>query len=63
MNKIFSILEFPCGPAGYGSSIVTVVAQVAAMVPVRSLAQELPHAMAAKKKNNNSKYSLYQIFY
>ena len=37
---------------GEGSSIVTAVARVAAMVQFQSLAQELPHAMGIAKKIN-----------
>ena len=43
-------LEFPRGTVGYGSSVVTAVALVIAVVWVRSLAQELLHAMGAAKK-------------
>ena len=44
--------KFPGGALGQGSGAVTAVAQVAAMVQVRSLAWELPHAMGAPKTNN-----------
>ena len=43
-------MEFVCGSAGEGSSIVTAVAQVAAVVQVWSLTQELPHAECMAKK-------------
>ena len=43
-------LEFPRGTVGYGSSVVTAVALVIVVVWVRSLAQELLHAMGAAKK-------------
>ena len=36
--------------AQHGSSVATAVAQVAAVVRVQSLAQELPHAAGAKIK-------------
>ena len=42
-------LEFPCGTAGSGSSVVTAVAWVA--MQVHSLAWELPHAGGTAKKN------------
>ena len=42
-------VEFPCGSAGYGSSIVTAMAPVLAVVPVKPLAQELPHARGTAK--------------
>ena len=41
---------------GWGSNVVTAVAQVAAVVQVRSLAWELPHAvgMAKEEMGGNS---------
>ena len=50
---------FSCGTAGFGSCVVTVAAQVAAVVGVQSL--ELPHAvgmakiMKSKKQNKLTK--------
>lgn len=44
--------EFPGGLVGYGSSIVTAVAHIAAVVSVQSLAQELPCAVGKKKTHN-----------
>lgn len=44
-------MEFSCGAAGLGSSVVPEAAPVTAMEQVRSLTQELPHApFMAKKK-------------
>ena len=42
-------MEFPCGTAGEASGFVTTVAQIAAAPWVRSLTQELPHAMDVVK--------------
>ena len=42
--------EFPGGLSGLGSSVVTAVAQVAAVVHIRSQAWELPYASGAAKK-------------
>ena len=48
--------EFSCGAVGQGYGIVTVSAQVAAVVQVQSLAWELTYAMgAAKKQTHNNK--------
>ena len=49
-------MEFPCGAAG--SRVVTVVTQVAAVVQLQFLAQELPRAvgMAKKKKRKNNNF-------
>ena len=44
------LLEFPGGPAGKASSIVSVVAWVIALAQVRSLTRELLHAMGVVKK-------------
>lgn len=44
------ILEFPGGAVGQGSGVITTVAQVTAMVRVRSLARELPRAASIGKK-------------
>ena len=49
------IREFPGGSAGSGSDIVTAVALVTALVWVRSLAQELLHAVGTAKKINQNK--------
>lgn len=49
-------LEFPSGSAGKGSGIVAAEAQVAAVVPVQSLAQERPRVegMAKKRQKQQS---------
>ena len=43
------ISEFPHGPVGSGSDIVTAVAWVAAVARVRSPAQKRPHAYMVSK--------------
>ena len=43
-------MEFSCGVAGYGYSIVTAAAWIAAVAQVQSLAWELPHAAGVTKK-------------
>ena len=57
--------EFSCDAAGQGSGIVTVVAQVTAVVQVRSLAWDLPHAKgkAKIKTNNNNKTGGYPLLH
>ena len=45
--------EFPCGAAGYGSSVVAAAAQVTAVAHVRSLVWELPRAVGKAKKQAN----------
>ena len=42
-------LEFSAGPVGQGSGGVTVVAWVAAVAQVQSLAPKLPHATGTAK--------------
>ena len=56
---ILGILEFPGGSAGYGSGVVTAVAQVAGVVWVRSLAWEHSYAAstAKKKKRKERNYT------
>ena len=44
-------MEFSCDAGGLRSDVVTAVAWVTALVRVRSLAQELPHATGTAKKN------------
>ena len=44
------VKEFCGGIAGYGSGIVTAVAQIAAAAWVHTLAQEIPHAAGVAKK-------------
>ena len=44
--------EFPGGSVGYGAEVVTAVPLLAAMVWVKFLNQELPHAMGMAKKIN-----------
>lgn len=58
-------LGVPQWPVGYGSGIVSAVAQFTALVCVRSLAWEHPYAigMAKKTKPNKQKYDLiYALF-
>lgn len=43
-------MEFPAGSVGYGSGVVTAVAQVIAVVRVQSLAWELPMPQAQPLK-------------
>ena len=50
--------EFPGGPVVKGSGIVTAMAQVAAVVPVGSLAWELLHTVGAAKKKKKDVYHL-----
>lgn len=50
MYSKYNALEFPCGTAGEGSSLVTAMAQAAAVAQVASLAQELLHAKGTAKK-------------
>lgn len=52
---IFTFEELSCGTVGYGDSVVTAEAQVAAVVQIQSLVQELPHAVVAAKKPNQTK--------
>ena len=56
---------FYCGEVGWGSSIVTAAAWVAAIAQIQSLAQKLPHATGAARKKTPAKqkvlYSLQQI--
>ena len=47
--------EFPGGTVDQGSSIVTTVALVAAMMQVGSMAQELPNAVGVAKKKKKEK--------
>lgn len=47
-------LEFPSGSAGKGSGIVAAEAQVAAVVPVQSLAQERPRVEGMAKKKTKT---------
>ena len=48
--------KFPCGAAGLGSGgAVTAAARVTAVAQVGSLAQELPHASEAKRKEKKRK--------
>ena len=51
-NLIFPLvlLGVPWCLVGYGSGIVTAVVLVTAVVCVRSLARELPHALGTAKK-------------
>ena len=50
-------MEFPGGLAGLGSHIIAVVAQVTIVVWVKSLTQELLHAIGmAKRKKNKIKW-------
>lgn len=42
-------MEFLCGAAGIGSDIVTAATRLGAVVPVLSLAQELPRAVGMAK--------------
>ena len=52
---INNIREFPGGGSvGQGSGIVIAVAQVPAVAWVRSLAQELLHAISVANNNNNN---------
>lgn len=44
-------MEFPSRSVGLGSHTVTAVAWVTHVAWVRTLAQELPHATGAAKKN------------
>ena len=53
------ILEFPGGAVGQGSGVVTTVAQVTAMVRVRSLARELLHAAGTARKKKKKRRKLY----
>lgn len=46
--------EFPGGTVDQGSSIVTTVALVAAMMQVGSMAQELPNAVGVAKRQTNN---------
>lgn len=50
METSVSVLEFPCGTVGQGSGIFTAGAWVVAVIRVRFLAQELPHAVGADKE-------------
>lgn len=44
------LLEFPGGPVVKGAGIATAVAQVVAVVGVRSLAREFSHALSVARK-------------
>ena len=44
------IVEFPGGSMDWGSGVVTAVAWIAAVVQVRTLAQELIHVAGIAKK-------------
>ena len=48
-------MEFPGGPVGSESGVVTAVAQVTAVVQVPSLAQELPHVLGVAKKKKKKR--------
>ena len=50
--------EFPCGTEGYGSCVVTAMAQVIAVVWGQSLAPEFPHAADVAKKKISKMYCL-----
>ena len=52
-------MDFLGDAAAQGSGTVTAVAWVAAVVWVRSLAQELLHAMGKKKKNKESNFMVH----
>ena len=52
---IFAFEELPCGTVGYGASVVTAAAQVAAVMQIQSLVQELLHAVVAAKKPKQTK--------
>ena len=47
--------EFLCGTVGYRSSIIIAMALVTTVARVRSLAQELPHAIGTTKKKKKKK--------
>lgn len=51
-------LDFPYGATGKISAVVTTAAQVAAVVRIRSLAQELLHVMGTDQKKKKKKCSI-----
>jgi len=58
--------EFPCDAVGLESGIPTAVAQVAAVVQVQFLPQQLPHARRGggehKKKKKVKKHLLQKLY-
>ena len=48
-------MEFSCGTVGWGSGIVIAAAWIAAVLWVRSLAQEFPHTTGMAKKTKTKK--------
>ena len=49
-SNLKTLLEFPSDSVGWGYDVVIAVAWVAAVMWVRSLALELPHAMCPARK-------------